>query len=81
MVFFVIPKHQKSVKKASANMSLTSSDRETRAKTSTRVPFSEDIAPKELYDEVARGIASNVKMGPFTATSGVVLPCMIYYYD
>lgn len=33
---------------------------------------------KGLYDEVLRGIAKNVKMGPFTATSGVVLP---YYLN
>ncbi|KAL0487071.1 orotate phosphoribosyltransferase [Acrasis kona] len=59
-------------------MSLTPQDRTDRAKRSTTVKYSPDIAPKELYDEVARGIASNVKMGPFTATSGVILP---YYLN
>ena len=28
-------------------------------------------------DAVLKGLASNVKMGPFTATSGVSLPCKI----
>jgi ribosome maturation protein Sdo1 len=56
---------------------MSNEEKITRAKSSTRVPFTEDIAPKQLYDDVARGIASNVKMGPFTATSGVVLPCML----
>jgi orotate phosphoribosyltransferase len=45
-----------------------------RAKQSCALPS----ANSELYQQVLQGIASNVKMGPFTATSGVSLP---YYLN
>jgi orotate phosphoribosyltransferase len=57
--------------------------RQEKAKANTRYEQI-DIVVKttlhcpELYDSVLRGIAGNVKMGPFTATSGVVLP---YYLN
>eukprot|EP00906_Rhabdomonas_costata_P013304 RCo019124 len=54
-----------------------------KAKENKKSPDIESLVDKtfhcrELYDEVLHGIASNVKMGPFTATSGVILP---YYLN
>jgi orotate phosphoribosyltransferase len=42
------------------------------------VGFNEKYTTKELYDKVAQGMAKNVKMGPFKATSGIILP---YYLN
>eukprot|EP01080_Neovahlkampfia_damariscottae_P008191 gene8191-19_t len=59
-----------------------------QAKKSCVINFSEDITSKDLHKQgvlfykikkiVLKGIASNVKMGPFKATSGVILP---YYLN
>jgi len=49
------------------------SDRITRAKLSYKLPVDKSIVSQQLYDEVLEGIANNVKMGPFKATSGVEL--------
>lgn len=35
------------------------------------------VVSKDLFDGVAQGIAKNVKMGPFKATSGLVIPCTL----
>lgn len=53
------------------------------AKANKRFPNIEEVCNKSgissaLYGEVLEGIAHNVKMGPFTATSGVILP---YYLN
>eukprot|EP01004_Peranema_trichophorum_P006950 NODE_5747_length_973_cov_68.011765_g5166_i0.p1 GENE.NODE_5747_length_973_cov_68.011765_g5166_i0~~NODE_5747_length_973_cov_68.011765_g5166_i0.p1 ORF type:complete len:253 (+),score=29.39 NODE_5747_length_973_cov_68.011765_g5166_i0:56-760(+) len=58
-------------------------DRQEKAKKNLRFQDLDTILSQvpngsQLYNEVLRGIASNVKMGPFTATSGVVLP---YYLN
>ena len=44
----------------------------------TKELVDEKMMCRPVFDEVIKGIASNVKMGPFTATSGVILPCMLY---
>lgn len=49
-----------------------------RAKQSFKVPHDPTRVDQQLYDDVLACIASNVKMGPFMATSGVELP---YYLN
>eukprot|EP00993_Chasmostoma_nieuportense_P003376 NODE_4098_length_840_cov_103.096774_g3940_i0.p1 GENE.NODE_4098_length_840_cov_103.096774_g3940_i0~~NODE_4098_length_840_cov_103.096774_g3940_i0.p1 ORF type:complete len:244 (-),score=49.69 NODE_4098_length_840_cov_103.096774_g3940_i0:46-777(-) len=58
-------------------------DRQSTAKRNLRFPnidqlLDTELHCRELYEEVLKGIAKNVKMGPFTATSGIVLP---YYLN
>lgn len=57
----------------SPNMSQQHEQRVARAKKSCKIPLDTSVVPKELYDEVLKCIVSNVKMGPFKATSGVEL--------
>lgn len=59
-------------------MSLCTEDRISRAKQSVKIPLDPSLVPQQLYDEVLAGVARNVKMGPFKATSGVELP---YYLN
>ena len=53
-----------------------------KAKSSMRFPDIENLCHihdcQEIYDEVLQGLARNVKLGPFTATSGVIVP---YYLN
>mmetsp|Transcript_9811 Transcript_9811/g.14470 ORF Transcript_9811/g.14470 Transcript_9811/m.14470 type:complete len:243 (+) Transcript_9811:42-770(+) len=51
---------------------------ERATKKSFKVKYDESYCDKNTYDEVLKGVARNCKMGPFKATSGIMIP---YYLN